>query len=81
MQHEVCRGTASRTPVIPPMTKVHMKPMVHITGVSMRTRPLYMVKSQLNTLAPVGIEIIIVATPKKEFTLAPPPMVKKWKSR
>ena len=42
------------------------------------TRPLYMVNSQLNILTPVGIEIIIVATPKNAFTLAPAPIVKKW---
>ncbi|MNU03480.1 hypothetical protein D3C72_2475270 [compost metagenome] len=32
----------------------------------------------MKTFAPVGIEMIMVATPKKAFTLAPPPMVKKW---
>ncbi len=37
-----------------------------------------MVKSQLKTLTPVGIEITIVAMPKKALTLAPEPIVKKW---
>ena len=40
--------------------------------------PRYMVNSQLKTLAPVGIEITIVAMPKKPLTVAPDPMVKKW---
>ncbi|MCY1451045.1 hypothetical protein D9M71_678920 [compost metagenome] len=34
--------------------------------------------SQLNSLTPVGIEISMVARPKKVLTLAPEPMVKKW---
>ncbi|MCY1556501.1 hypothetical protein D9M68_932570 [compost metagenome] len=71
-------GTASSTPVMPPITKVIMKPMVHIMGSSKRMRPRYMVKSQLKIFAPVGIEMIIVVMPKNEFTLAPEPMVKKW---
>ena len=29
VQHEVCAGTASSTPVIPPTEKVTRKPMVH----------------------------------------------------
>jgi len=37
-----------------------------------------MVNSQLKIFAPVGIEMIIVVMPKKEFTEAPEPMVKKW---
>ncbi|MDT4823738.1 hypothetical protein FQZ97_569750 [compost metagenome] len=63
---------------MPPITKVIMKPMVHIMGSSKRMRPRYMVKSQLKIFAPVGIEMIIVVMPKNEFTLAPEPMVKKW---
>ena len=74
-------GMASITPDMPPMVKVTMKPTVHIIGTSNRMRPRYMVKSQLNSLAPVGIEMIIVVMPKKEFTLAPEPMVKKWCSQ
>ncbi|MNT46298.1 hypothetical protein D3C72_1829300 [compost metagenome] len=70
-------GTASSTPVMPPITKVIMKPMVHIMGSSKRMRPRYMVNSQLKIFAPVGIEMIIVVIPKNEFTLAPDPMVKK----
>ena len=40
-----------------------------------------MVKIQLNSFAPVGIEMIIVVMPKNELTLAPDPMVKKWCSQ
>ena len=63
---------------MPPITKVIMKAMVHIMGSSNLMRPLYMVNSQLKIFAPVGIEMIIVVIPKKELTLAPEPMVKKW---
>ena len=41
-------------------------------------RPLYIVKSQLKTLTPVGIAMIMVAVPKKVLTASPPPIVKKW---
>ena len=71
-------GTASSTPVMPPMTKVIMKPTVHIIGSSKRMRPRYIVNSQLKIFAPVGIEMIIVVMPKNELTLAPEPIVKKW---
>ena len=74
-------GTASITPVMPPMMKVHMKPTAHIIGSSKRMRPRYMVNSQLKIFAPVGIEMIMVVIPKNEFTLAPEPMVKKWCSQ
>ena len=58
-----------------------MKPIVHIIGTSKRMRPRYMVNSQLKIFAPVGIEMIIVVMPKKELTLAPEPIVKKWCSQ
>jgi hypothetical protein len=74
-------GTASSTPVNPPITKVGMKPITQIIGVSNRIFPRYMVNSQLNTFAPVGIEMIIVVMPKKALTLAPAPIVKKWWSQ
>ncbi len=66
---------------MPPMLKVTMKPMVQSTGEVKRRRPRYMVNSQLNSFTPVGIAMIIVATPKKALTLAPEPMVKKWCSQ
>ncbi len=58
-----------------------MKATVHIIGRSKRMRPRYMVKIQLNSLAPVGTEMIIVVMPKKAFTDAPDPIVKKWCSQ
>ena len=63
---------------MPPMEKVTMKPRVQSIGGVKRTRPWYMVNSQLNSFTPVGMEISIVARPKKVLTLAPAPMVKKW---
>ncbi len=54
-----------------------MNATVHIIGSSKRMRPRYIVNSQLNILAPVGIEMIIVVMPKNELTLAPEPIVKK----
>ena len=71
-------ATDSITPVMPPMVKVNRKPIVHSIGTSKRTRPRYMVNSQLNIFTPVGIEMIIVVSAKNEFTSAPEPMVKKW---
>src|ERR1700730_4519208 len=70
-------GTASNTPVMPPITKVIMNPKVHSIGSSKRMRARYMVNSQLNNFAPVGMEMIMVVMPKNELTLAPDPMVKK----
>ena len=69
------------TPVMPPITKVSMNATVHIIGSSKRVRPRYIVNSQLNIFAPVGIEMIMVVMPKNEFTLAPEPIVKKWCSQ
>ena len=62
---------------MPPMVKVTMKPIVHSIGVSKRTRPRYIVNSQLKIFTPVGIAMIIVVMPKKALTSAPEPMVKK----
>ena len=67
-----------RTPVSPPRTKVVRNPMVQSMGVVRRTRPLYMVKSQLKTFTPVGMAMTMVEMPKKMLTLALVPMVKKW---
>ncbi len=74
-------GTASSTPVMPPITKVTMKPMAQSRGGSKRMRPPYMVKSQLNTFTPVGTAMIMLITPNTAFTSAPAPMVKKWCSQ
>src|SRR5262249_13021752 len=46
-------------------------------GVAKTTRPPNIVKSQLNTLTPVGTAMIADMMPKKALTLAPAPMVKK----
>ena len=70
-------GTASSTPVMPPITKVTMKPSDHSIGTSKRTRPPYMVNSQLKIFTPVGTAMIMVMMPKKPLTSAPAPMVKK----
>jgi hypothetical protein len=59
------------------MLKVKKKAIVHHIGELNSTLPLYIVKSQLNNFTPVGMEIIMVAIPKKALTLAPAPMVKK----
>jgi hypothetical protein len=40
-----------------------------------------MVKSQLDSFTPVGIEMIVVIMPKKPLTLAPEPLVKTWWSQ
>jgi hypothetical protein len=40
-------GTASSTPVMPPITKVTRKPNDHSIGVVKRIRPPYIVNSQL----------------------------------
>ncbi len=74
-------GIASSTPVMPPITKVTMKPMLHIIDGWNSMRPRYMVSSQLNTFTPVGTAMIIVMTPKKALTPALEPMVKKWCSQ
>ena len=55
-----------------------MNPRVHSTGEVSSRLPRKMVNSQLNTFTPVGMAMIIVMMPKKAFTLAPAPMVKKW---
>ena len=74
-------GMASSTPVMPPITKVIMKPIVHIIEGWKSMRPRYIVSSQLNTFTPVGTAMIIVVIPKKALTLALEPMVKKWCSQ
>ena len=66
---------------MPPITKVTMKPIVHSIMEVYWMRPRYMVNSQLKIFTPVGMEIIMVVMPKKAFTLALEPMVKKWCSQ
>ena len=68
-------GIASITPVMPPMTKVTMKPIVHSTGEVKCTRPRYMVNSQLKIFTPVGTAIAIVASAKAAVATVPMPVV------
>ena len=70
-------GTASSTPVMPPMMNVTMKPSDHSIGVVKRMRPPYIVNSQLKIFTPVGTAMIMLAMPKMALTSAPAPMVKK----
>src|SRR6185312_15180737 len=71
-------ATDSITPVMPPRMKVNRKPMDHIMGTVKRTRPWYMVNSQLKIFTPVGMEMSMVVSEKNELTFSPDPMVKKW---
>ena len=66
---------------MPPITKVTMKPSAQCIAALKRTVPPYIVKSQLNIFTPVGTAMTIVITPKKPFTSAPAPIVKKWCSQ
>jgi hypothetical protein len=52
------------TPVSPPNVKRKIKPLTHQIGAELVEDVPYMVLSQLNTLIPVGIAIIIVAAVK-----------------
>jgi hypothetical protein len=70
-------GTASNTPVMPPVTKVTMKPTSHRAGVLNTIRPRNIVNSQLKTLTPVGTAMIDDMIPKNALTSAPAPIVKK----
>src|SRR6267378_84815 len=74
-------GTASKTPVMPPITKVTTKPTANSTGVRYTIRPRNIVNSQLNTFTPVGTAITVDMMPKKALTSAPAPIVKKWCSQ
>lgn len=55
---------ASMTPVSPPNVKRKINPKVHRRGGVSLSFPPWSVPSQLNTLIPVGIAIIIVAEVK-----------------
>ena len=57
------------TPVNPPNTNDTMNPIVHSTGAVNRTRPPYIVNSQLNILTPVGTAMIMLVMPKNALTL------------
>ena len=55
---------AKTMPVRPPTVKRKIKPRAHNSGVSHLIEPPCKVASQLNTLTPVGIAMIIVADVK-----------------
>ncbi len=55
---------AKTIPVKPPTVNKKIKPRAHNRGVSHLIEPPCKVASQLNTLTPVGIAIIIVADVK-----------------
>ena len=61
----ISRDELARTmPVSPPTVNRKIKPRAHKRGVSHLIEPPCRVASQLNTLTPVGIAIIIVADVK-----------------
>ena len=69
------------TPAIPPNDKDARKPMNQYMGEANVTFPLYIVIIQLKIWTPIGMAMIMVMMPKKAFTSAPAPMVKKWCSQ
>lgn len=69
---------ASTIPVSPPTVKRKIKPRAHNIGVSHLIEPPCRVASQLNTLTPVGIAIIIVADVKYARVSTSIPTVNMW---
>lgn len=69
---------ASTIPVSPPTVKRKIKPRAHSSGVSHLIDPPCRVASQLNTLTPVGIAIIIVADVKYARVSTSIPTVNMW---
>lgn len=69
---------ASTMPVNPPTVNRKMKPRAHSIGVSHLIDPPCRVASQLNTLTPVGIAIIIVADVKYARVSTSIPTVNMW---
>lgn len=65
-------------PVRPPTVKRKMKPRAQRRGVSHLMCPPYRVASQLNTLTPVGIAMIIVADVKYARVSTSIPTVNIW---
>lgn len=55
---------ARTTPVSPPIVNRNTKPRLHSIGTSRYIFDLIIVASQLNTLTPVGIAMIMVAAVK-----------------
>lgn len=69
---------ASTIPVSPPTVNRKIKPSAHSIGVSHLIDPPWRVASQLNTLTPVGIAIIIVADVKYARVSTSIPTVNMW---
>ena len=69
---------ASTIPVSPPTVNKKMKPRAHRRGVSHLIDAPCRVASQLNTLIPVGIAIIIVADVKYARVSTSIPTVNMW---
>lgn len=68
----------SITPVTPPIVNKQINPRIHrVVGVYLMRAP-YRVASQLKTLIPVGMAIIIVAAVKYARVSTSIPMVNIW---
>ena len=65
-------------PVIPPTTKVEMKPSAKSIGVCSRTLPWYIVAIHEKILMPVGTAISMVLAAKNEAAIGPNPVVNMW---
>src|SRR3546814_1546068 len=61
-------GTASITPVMPPITKVSMKATVHIIGSSNRTRRSEEHTSELQSLMRISYAVFCLKKKKKNNT-------------
>lgn len=69
---------AKTIPVSPPTVNRKINPRAHSRGVSHLIEPPWRVASQLNTLTPVGIAIIIVADVKYARVSTSIPTVNMW---
>lgn len=69
---------ARTIPVRPPTVKRKINPRAHRSGVSHLIEPPWRVASQLNTLTPVGMAIIIVADVKYARVSTSIPTVNMW---
>ena len=75
----ISREEFARTiPVRPPMVNRKIKPRAHSIGGSHLMMPPWSVASQLNTLMPVGMAIIIVADVKYARVSTSIPTVNIW---
>jgi hypothetical protein len=56
------------------------KPSTHIMGTSKRIAPRYRVKTQLRTMAPMGMAKISIERPRKVSVRVPAPRGRRWSS-